>query len=321
MLRVCLNWLPRSLGATREVAAAVEREGLDGIGICDSPSGVDVYVAIAAALGATDRIVAGSNVTNPVTRTAAVHAAAVRGLAEFGAARVFSGFGTGDSAVRAALGRPATLRDLESALIEFRAAAPAGVAVNVAAGGPRGAALAGRVATGLVAGAGRDVALLRRLHATALESSSGGGVELWASLRVAVGEDPGHVAALRREMAPRAASAARFNLAGSTVDEIEARGFPRDHAERLAGAFAGYDFAWHGRAGQENPNRRLLDDAPELEKYLVDRYAVIGTAAEVAARLTALEHAGVTGVFASILFEDPLPEIERLGRALAEAGR
>lgn len=74
MLRVRLNWLPRSLGATREVAAAVEREGLDGIGICDSPSGVDVYVAIAAALGATDRIAAGSNVTNPVTRTAAVHA-------------------------------------------------------------------------------------------------------------------------------------------------------------------------------------------------------------------------------------------------------
>jgi alkanesulfonate monooxygenase SsuD/methylene tetrahydromethanopterin reductase-like flavin-dependent oxidoreductase (luciferase family) len=319
MPRIRVNWLPRTLETTRAVAAATERCGLDGLGVCDSPTGIDVYVAIAAAVDVTEHIAIGSNVTNPTTRTPAVHAAAVRGLAELGPGRIFAGFGTGDSAVRGERGKPATLAQLEAALARVRADAPAGVPLNVAAGGPRGAALAGRVADGLVAGAGRDAGLLRRLHDTALASSVTGDVELWASLRVAVGDDSSHVAALRRAMAPRAASAARFNLAGVTADEIEARGVPRRHADRLAGAFAEYDFEWHGRAASENPNRLLLDDDPELEEYLVDRYAVIGTVTDVAARLAELDGAGVTGVFASVLFEDPIPEIERLGRALAEA--
>jgi alkanesulfonate monooxygenase SsuD/methylene tetrahydromethanopterin reductase-like flavin-dependent oxidoreductase (luciferase family) len=115
-------------------------------------------------------------------------------------------------------------------------------------------------------------------------------------------------------MLPRAISAARFNFAST----FTGKNVPDEFAPVLRERFARYDFTWHGRAGA-NPNASLFRDRPDIEAYLLDRFVVVGTADQCVERLVALDGA-VDGVFLSILFEDPCPEIARIGSALAAAG-
>jgi hypothetical protein len=174
--------------------------------------------------------------------------------------------------------------------------------------------LAARIADGIVAGVGTSVVGLQTLLRAGGPPVRAPYVR-WATLRVAVGDDAAHVAELRRAMVPRAISAARFNLAAGTAG----RDIPDALRSPLEQGFASYDFAWHGQAG-DNPNARLFAGRPDIETFLVDRFAIVGTGAQVAQRLGVLRDAGFDGAFLSILFEDPVPEVRRLGRALAAAG-
>ncbi|MGB3441924.1 MAG: hypothetical protein WBA97_24525 [Actinophytocola sp.] len=296
-MRLAANWLPLGPELTREVARRAEKAGLWGLGIGDSPHYGELYAACADALAVTSTLTVFTSVTNPVTRHLSVHVSAARA---FGAERFVVGMGRGDSAVRTFGLDPAPLPVLEEALTGLRAAVP-DVRLLVAASGPRAAALAGRCADGVIGGAGRDLVALRGLRDTA-----GGSGELWASVRLAVARDEAAVPALRQRMLPRAISASRFNFAAT----FAGKNVPVAIRDVLTERYATYDFAWHGRSGA-NPVASMFADRPDIEDYLLDRFAVVGTIGTCRDRLAELAPV-VDGVFLSLLFEDALDQVDMI---------
>ncbi|MDN3356357.1 LLM class flavin-dependent oxidoreductase [Actinomadura sp. DC4] len=299
-LRLCVNWLPITPELTRGLARRVERAGLWGLGIGDSPNYGELYTACADALSATDALAVLTSVTNPVTRHVSVHVSAAR---TYGG-RLAIGMGRGDSAVRTFGLRPATLPELERTLESLREAVPE-APLLVAAGGPAAARVAGRAAGGVICGAGRDPQALAGLAGAAREAA-GRPVDRWASVRLAVARTPAEVPGLRSRILPRAISAARFNFGR----DLAGKNVPDALQEVLTARFAAYDFAWHGRAGG-TPTARMFADRPDVEEYLLDRFAVVGTAQDCRDRLADL-HRHVDGIFLSLLFEDVLEQADRL---------
>ena len=52
---------------------------------------------------------------------------------------------------------------------------------------------------------------------------------------------------------------------------------PDEYQPILRECFAGYDYAFHGVAGNADPNLRAFDDHPEVGDYLLDRMVLVGT--------------------------------------------
>jgi 5,10-methylenetetrahydromethanopterin reductase len=129
----------RSLpGQTARQAVQAEEEGWDGITYSDSQSmSGDVYVALATAAAATDRIMLATGVTNPWTRHPAVAAAAISCVQVESGGRAELGVGRGDSSM-ARLGlAPASPATLERYLTEVETYLGGG-AVPVDIGSERG---------------------------------------------------------------------------------------------------------------------------------------------------------------------------------------
>jgi alkanesulfonate monooxygenase SsuD/methylene tetrahydromethanopterin reductase-like flavin-dependent oxidoreductase (luciferase family) len=225
--------------------------------------------------------------------------------------------GSGDSAVRDAGMRPARLSELDAFLAELTPTArTVDCPVLVAAGGPRTAALAGRHGAGIVAGSGTDVVALGglveqvrsgRSETVDRETVDHDGVapECWVSLRLAVTSDAADLEEARRAFLPRAISASRFNFAHS----FAGKHVPEDVGDVLRERYRRYDFAHHGAAGA-NPNATLLADRPDIEDYLLDRFALIGPPQRCRERLAELAGHGATGAVLSVRFEDAAGAIE-----------
>ncbi|MDY7099561.1 MAG: LLM class flavin-dependent oxidoreductase [Actinomycetota bacterium] len=311
-MKLLVNWLPRDRRRTADVARAAEAAGFWGMGVCDSPRADELYASIGAALDATTTLRVGSCVTNPVTRHVSVHRSAVRTLGRTG--RFFCGVGSGDSAVRDVGLRPARLAELDTFLGEMTDTARAAACpVLVAAGGPRTAELAGHHGAGIVAGSGADPVALGALvdAARAAQADPSGGdapTECWVSLRLAVTSTDAELAEARRAFLPRAISASRFNFARG----FAAKHVPEAFHDVLRERYRRYDFAHHGAAGA-NPNATLLADRPDIEDYLLDRFALIGPADRCRARLADLAAAGATGAVLSVRFEDVFTAIDAAG--------
>ncbi len=126
----------------------------------------DTYVLLAAAAAATERIILGPLIANPVNRHPSVTASSIATIDELAPGRTLLGLGIGDTAVRLAGLRPARLSELEAATrmikallagesLEVGALRPAylphhrPVPVWIAAGGPRTLQMAGAVADGV----------------------------------------------------------------------------------------------------------------------------------------------------------------------------
>ncbi|MFS8198365.1 LLM class flavin-dependent oxidoreductase [Streptomyces sp. CWNU-52B] len=328
-MKLCANWLPISHELTRQVARAAERAGLWGLGIGDSPHYDELYGSCAQALTATDRLAVLPSVTNPVTRHVSVHTSAARALSALAPGRYAVGMGRGDSAVRTFGLAPASLDDVERQLGTLREQVP-DVPLLLAASGPRAAAAAGRSADAVIAGAGLDLTALRGLraradaHARTVTDTEGegavghagpgrtGGVEVWGSVRIGVARDRADIPELRRRLLARAISASRFNFAGTFVG----KNVPAEYQGVLTERYASYDFAWHGRSGP-NPVAGLFADRPDIESYLLDRFAIVGTVEECQERLTALTPE-LDGLFLSLLFEDALPQLDLLSHVTAD---
>jgi alkanesulfonate monooxygenase SsuD/methylene tetrahydromethanopterin reductase-like flavin-dependent oxidoreductase (luciferase family) len=315
-MRLCANWLPLSPGLTREVAARCEAAGLWGVGIGDSPNYGELYSACTDALGATSSLVVSTSVTNPVTRHWSVHAGAVRALTGAHPGRFRLGFGRGDSAVHTFGLRPASpagLEDFGRSVAGSARAAGAEPFLLVAASGPATARSAGRVADGVIAGVGGDPVALGTIRERARESrdAAAAPLEIWASMRIAIGRDDDEVRELRRRLVPRAVSASHFAFAST----FEGKNVPAEFAGVLAERYATYDYGSHGRSGATS-NATMFADRPDIEDYLLGRFAVVGRADECRARLEELS-AHADGIYLSLLFEDALPQIDRIGAMLA----
>ena len=126
----------------------------------------DTYVLLAAAARATERVTLATLLANPVNRHPTVTASSIATVEELAPGRTLLGWGIGDTAVRLAGLRPATVKELEASTrlmralldgeaVEVGAARPARlphhrpVPIWVAAGGPRTLRMAGGVADGV----------------------------------------------------------------------------------------------------------------------------------------------------------------------------
>ena len=126
----------------------------------------DTYVLLAAAARATERIVLGPLLANPVNRHPTVTASSIATIDELAPGRTLLGWGIGDTAVRLAGLKPARVKELEDSArlmralldgeaVEVGAERPARlphhrpVPIWIAAGGPRTLRMAGGVADGV----------------------------------------------------------------------------------------------------------------------------------------------------------------------------
>jgi 5,10-methylenetetrahydromethanopterin reductase len=126
----------------------------------------DTYVMLAAAARATERIMLGTLLANPINRHPTVTASSIATIDELAPGRVLLGWGVGDTAVRLAGLKPARVAELESSTrlmrslldgeaVDVGAARPARlphhrpVPIWIAAGGPRTLRMAGGVADGV----------------------------------------------------------------------------------------------------------------------------------------------------------------------------
>ena len=150
-------------------ARRCEEAGFDGIGLLDSQLlERDVFVGMAAAVQATQRLRVAAAVLNPVTRHLSVLASAAKTVAELAPGRVEFWIGRGFSSVQTIGVPPASVRQMRRSVVEMKQIlAGEEVSYNgatsrmnfgdaeippiyIAATGPRTIAVAGEVADGVL---------------------------------------------------------------------------------------------------------------------------------------------------------------------------
>lgn len=302
-----------------EIARACEAASFWGFGLGDTAPRLyqDAYVTATACLEATARLHVGPLATNPVSRHWSVLGASARTLDELAPGRFFAAVGTGDGALHSVGLQPASWSRLERELVSMRDLAPADLELHVVASGPRGAEVAGRIATDLVLGTGLDPHALRALSARARAARVDAGISsplrIWALVDCFLAEGTEAARQARWKSRPRANGYARFSFGSTFTDKA----IPEPWQPCLRERFARYDFGSHGLIG-ETPNATLFDDEPEIQEYILDRFTLIGTPEDCAHRLrTVASDAGLDGAWLSIgpsaLLDDPVEMVRRLG--------
>src|SRR5256714_11033790 len=120
--RLGLLCLPRSVASAVADARLAEDVGFSLVGVADSQSVFrELYVTMALCAQATQRVLIGPSVTNPITRHPAVAASGIATIDEIAPGRAFFGIGSGDSAILNLAERPATLADMRAYVETVRA--------------------------------------------------------------------------------------------------------------------------------------------------------------------------------------------------------
>jgi probable F420-dependent oxidoreductase len=287
---------------SRRVAERAEDLGYESLWIADTGAGPDAFVVAAAAASVTRRVRIGTAVVPIYTRALPVLAAGAGSAAQLAPGRFVLGLGASSETIVDAWGgvpfrRPLTrMRETVAVLRQMLAGErvtfegrtvrtrgfrlvsppPTPVPIYVAALMPPMLGLAGEVADGVVLKFFPLEALPRILeHVGAGAVRAGrdpGALEVVARFQVVVSDDPPAArAALRHMMGPY--------FATSVYNRFVAWcGFPEEASEIAA--------AW--RARDRGRNLAAVTDA------MIDRLAIIGTAAECRDRLAAFARAGVT---------------------------
>jgi 5,10-methylenetetrahydromethanopterin reductase len=121
-MRLGAHFLPEDFPAFIESVRAAERAGYERAWLVDGQMlWQDLYVYMTHALAATERIVVGSGVTNPLTRHPSVTASAHATLADLHPGRVVLGIGRGDNAVRTLGLKPVPTAELAATVPLLRA--------------------------------------------------------------------------------------------------------------------------------------------------------------------------------------------------------
>ena len=194
-MKIWLHSFPRP-GTTAATARAAEAAGYDGLALADSQNlTADVWVELALAAAATERLEVGPGVTNPRTRHPAVTASAAATLGAESGGRVVLGFGRGDSALTQIGREPTPVAEFERGLAALQGylagelvevegyagkiawlprESEAKVPVAVAATGPHVIAAAARHAEGVDFTVGAEESRLRWAVETARGRGHGG---------------------------------------------------------------------------------------------------------------------------------------------------
>lgn len=283
-------------GEVVERATWLEARGFDGLLVADSQClNADVWVELALAAAATDRVRLGPGVTNPVTRHPTVTASAALTLQAESGGRTVLGVGRGDTAVTKLGARPVPTAELERALGDLRAyldgrevmfdgrsvrvtLAERGlprVPLDVAASGPRSIAVAARRADRISFSVGAEQARIRRAaglahRAREVAGLDPGTVQLGAYLHVAVDPDRRVARQLIRGVAAAFAGfSLQSDLSDALLDRFALAGPASECAERIATLGLDHVIIVPGSLGAdpqrvEEANARFADDVLPL---------------------------------------------------------
>jgi len=305
---------------TVELARLAELNGFSHVWTFDSHLlWQEPFVIYSQILAATRKIMVGPMVTNPSTRDWTVTASLFATLNEMFGNRTICGIGRGDSAVRVLNGRPANLATLRESIHVIRELANSrsierdGVELRfpwshgstldvwVAAYGPLALKLTGEVGDGFILQlADPDIARWT--------------IQVVRQAAERVGRDPDaikfcvaapmYIGADTRSSRAHMRDQVRWfgGMVGNHVADIIAKhgadagasGIPRALTDYVAGR-QGYDYNDHGRAGNVH-----ADFVPD---EIIDRFCILGTAAQHIERLEELRSLGVTQ-FAGYLQHD-----------------
>jgi probable F420-dependent oxidoreductase len=288
------------------------------------------YVIHSQMLAATERMVVGPCVTNPISRDPTVTASTFATLNDMFGNRTICGIGRGDSVVRVLGRKPTRLAQMEEAmhtikeLAEGREIDVADRKVSIpwvrdgkldvwAAGyGPKALDLIGRKADGFILQLADPVILewtMKHVHDAAIGAGRDPkDVKVCVSAPAYVGDDMAHQRDQCRWFG---------GMVGNHVADLVARygedgGVPHALTDYIK-AREGYDYAHHGQAG--NPTTDFVPDD------IVDRFCVLGTVEEQVEKLGVLEDLGADQ-FNIYLMHDAMDEtLEAYGREIIPALR
>lgn len=281
----------------------------------------DPFVLMGLVAGATRRAGLGTGVTTPFTRHPSVVANAFGSIDDaIAPRRTFVGVGSGDTAVYLIGKRAARLAEMRAFLtvlralldgdpVEFEGATlrsnwrKPDLPIYLAADGPKMMALAGELADGLILGAGTTPEVLSWARARLAEGEGrvgrpAGSTPLWLDLIVSVGEDR---EAVRRAIRPRLCNRANHNF------RVAFHGVPEEHLPGVKAFREHYD---ESDVGAKTRNAERITD------YIVDRFAIAGTPADLVERFEGLHAAGVETVIVAMPFrlEERYAIIETIAR-------
>ncbi|WP_433698553.1 TIGR03842 family LLM class F420-dependent oxidoreductase [Nocardiopsis sp. CA-288880] len=290
------------------------------------------FVIYSRILERTERLVVGPMVTNPGTRAWEVTASLFATLNDMFGNRTVCGIGRGDSAMRVAGRRPATLERLSLAmgaikdLAEGREAEVDGTPMRLpwvrggslpvwmGAYGPKALDLAGRRADGFVLQLA-DPYLTEWMVAAVRAAAAGAGRDP-ASVKVCVAA-PAYVTDGSPEALAHAREQCRWfgGMVGNHVADLVARygesgAVPQELTDYIR-AREGYDYSHHGRV--DNPDTRFVPDA------IVDRFCLVGPVEEHVAKLERLRSAGVDQFAVYAMHDDVDGVVEAYGRDVVPA--
>jgi probable F420-dependent oxidoreductase len=259
------------------------------------------YVIHSQMLSATERIMVGPFVTNPVSRDPSVTASTFATLNEMFGNRSICGIGRGDSVVRVLGRKPTTFRQLEEAMHDIKELAEgrevdySGVKVRIpwvsdgrldvwmAGYGPRALSLIGHKADGFILQLADPVILdwtMKHVHDAAKDAGRDPKeVKVCVAAPAYVGEDLAHQRDQCRWFG---------GMVGNHVADLVARyGEDSDVPHALTDyirARQGYDYSHHGQAGNTS-----TDFVPD---DIVDRFCVLGTLEDHVKKLNELRDLG-----------------------------
>lgn len=306
-----------SLRQLDDLMAGADGSPVERVSIGDHQgSHLECYTGLGYLAARSRRVRLGPTVTNTVNREAAVHAASLATLDAASGGRAFAVFGRGDGAVRNLGRRPQPVDEFASSFGVLRELLERGesrdrdrrvtmrwpvdlgsrIPLGIAAGGPRMARLAGRLADDVYLSTGLDAQSIE----TALDEVAAGAAEAgrgapraWWVVPFGIAED--RAAALRR-VGPTLSTLANHSLRGGGY---EARGVPEQHRDALAEFHRRFDWTKKNVAGAEHANADLMAEVGILD-YLLDRYALAGTPDDAVERLAELVDRGVERVMIKV---------------------
>ena len=287
------------------------------------------YVIYSQILAETRRVKVGPFVTNPATRDWTVTASVFATLNEMYGNRTVVGIGRGDSAVRVTNGKPTTLAELREAIhvirelgnsrsveyhgseLRFPWSVGSELEVWVAAYGPLALKLTGEVGDGFILQlADVDIAKWMITHVRDAAEAAGRDPDsitfcVAAPFYIGDSSDPVTMQHMRDQCRwfggmvgnHVADIVAKYGASGGGADSV-----PKALTDYIAGR-TGYDYNSHGKADNDH-----VDFVPD---EIVDRFCILGTAADHIAKLEELKAIGVDQ-FAGYLQHDNKEETLRV---------
>ncbi|MCC6270951.1 MAG: TIGR03842 family LLM class F420-dependent oxidoreductase [Microbacteriaceae bacterium] len=306
---------------TVQLAKLAEAHGFSHVWTFDSHLlWQEPYVIYSKILSETDRIIVGPMVTNPATRDWTVTASTYATLNEMYGNRTICGIGRGDSAVRVTNGAPTNLKTLREsvhvirelansrsveyngATLQFPWSKGSELEVWVAAYGPLALKLTGEVGDGFILQMA-DLDVAEWMIKTVRDAAKAAGrdpmsVKICVAAPMYIGDDTDHM----RDQCRWFGGMVGNHVADIVAKYGEGSAVPKALTDYIKGR-EGYDYNQHGQAGNTH-----ADFVPD---EIVDRFCLLGTAADHIEKLKVLNEMGVDQ-FAGYLQHDNKEETLRV---------